>query len=221
LQYPDEIERWFQAMLDWRVKPNQNTHVVMMRGSRWETVLHHNRVLEERQWLSCISLSVFIDSCGYNDQFQTARAFWERARTEYRPLMTTNVYTSMIEACGRCGELGFGRAVLAQFEEAAPFLEQTEADAEKLYQTFQTQIVAREPSLAQQQQPLPSRDEGESAAEARALEQTDALLAALLPPLEALALAHEAANHANANANANEQETEVVAISEVTKPSET
>jgi hypothetical protein len=201
-------------MLDWRVKPNQNTHVVMMRGSKWETVMHHHRVLVDRQWLSCISLSVFIDSCGYNNQFLTARAFWDRARSEYRPLMTTNVYTSMIEACGRCGELGFGRAVLAQFEEAAPFLEQTPADEEKLYQTFETQILARE---LHQQQPLASRDEAARAESSPSeLDQTDALIAALLPPLEALALAHEVANNAN-NAN----ETEVVAISQATTPSET
>lgn len=131
-------------MLDWHIKPNQNTHVVMMRGSRWDTVLYHNRILEERRWFSCISLSVFIDSCGYNDQFEAARLFWIKIRAHYRDLMTTNVYTSMIEACGRCGALAYGCHILAQYEEAAPELEQTVSDRGKLYQTFETQIIARQ-----------------------------------------------------------------------------
>lgn len=59
-------------MLDWGIKPNQNTHVVMLRGAKWNTILHHNKILEEKNWFSCISMSVFIDSCGYNNRLDVA-----------------------------------------------------------------------------------------------------------------------------------------------------
>lgn len=66
------IIRLYKSMLDWGIKPNQNTHVVMLRGAKWNTIVHHNKILEERNWFSCISMSVFIDSCGYNDRLDVA-----------------------------------------------------------------------------------------------------------------------------------------------------
>jgi len=144
LQQPEEVEKWYQAMKDWGIKPNQNTHVVMLRGSKWEVIVEHNETLEKNNWFSCISMSVFLDSCGYNDKLEIAIGFWEKIRRNYKPIMTANVYTSMIEACGRCGALEMGKEVLQQFETDGLFESSTGEEKLKLYQTYETQIVARE-----------------------------------------------------------------------------
>jgi pentatricopeptide repeat domain-containing protein 1 len=153
LQQPDEVEKLYQAMLDWGIKPNQNTHVVMLRGAKWNTIVHHNKILEEKHWLSCISMSVFIDSCGYNNRLDVAIEFWKKISRAHTNLITANVYTSMIEACGRCNDLLKGKEILELFEASDLFLSSTVEEKTKLYQTYETQIVAKENNVAQPANP--------------------------------------------------------------------
>jgi pentatricopeptide repeat protein len=89
-------------------------------------------------------MSVFIDSCGYNNQFDIAIQFWEKMKENYLELMSTNVYTSMIEACGRCGQLLKGKEILNEFQNSNFLLLSSQEEKGKLYQTFETQILARE-----------------------------------------------------------------------------
>lgn len=50
----------------------------------------------------------------------------------------------MIEACGRCNYLEKGKEVLELFEASPLFLNSTVEEKTKLYQTYETQIVAKE-----------------------------------------------------------------------------
>lgn len=50
----------------------------------------------------------------------------------------------MIEACGRCNDLAKGKEVLELFEASPLFLSSTVEEKTKLYQTYETQIVAKE-----------------------------------------------------------------------------
>lgn len=50
----------------------------------------------------------------------------------------------MIEACGRCNHLEKGKEVLELFEASPLFHNSTVEEKTKLYQTYETQIVAKE-----------------------------------------------------------------------------
>src|SRR5690348_1639818 len=91
------VKQWYQNMLDLGIKPNANTHVVMIRGSEWGDILAHNKYLEDNQLLNSISVSVFLDSCGFNNQISVAIEFWKKISSNYPNILSVNTFTSMIE----------------------------------------------------------------------------------------------------------------------------
>lgn len=138
---PDEVENLYNTMIERGIKPNVNTHTVMIRGSTWENVLYHNDILEKNESLTNTSISVFIDSCGFNNQLQVAIDFWDRITMNYYHLFNANTYTSMIEACGRCGEYEKGTEILERFENSPFYQSSTQDELNKLYTTYATQIT--------------------------------------------------------------------------------
>lgn len=90
-----------------------------------------------------MSVSVFLDSCGFNDQIQVAIKFWSKVLSKYPHILCPNAYTSMIEACGRCGDFETAAVVLKQFENSPLYLISSQEELKKLYQTYKTQITSK------------------------------------------------------------------------------
>lgn len=140
LNEPNEMERYYDLMGKKGIKSNTYIHTVMMRGSYWETALYHNNILEESSSLTNTSLSVFIDACGFNNQLSTLIDFWNRNVEMNYHLFNANTYTSMIEACCRCGDYQNATRILKDFESSHHCQTSTQQELYKLYTTYMTQM---------------------------------------------------------------------------------
>lgn len=137
----NEVHKLYDQMLKLKIQPTSSTHTVMMRGlTSWEKIMYHNNILEQTNNLTNASLSVFLDSCGFNNQLEIAIEFWNRVILTHYHLFSANTYTSMIEACGRCGDHIKGSEILEDFENSPLCLTSTQTEIDKIYTTYQTQI---------------------------------------------------------------------------------